>query len=78
MDQPPTVHLEMTPDGQFVGPAATPILARLTRVAVLAAVIAGALGIAFLALWLAAVFIAFSVGVGVVTWVVFRLRRSFA
>ena len=69
--------LDMTPDGQFVDPspgAAPPLAARVIGVAVVVAVLAGVLGFALLALWLASILIPVALVAGLIAYGVFRVQ----
>jgi hypothetical protein len=69
--------LDMTPDGRFVeGRAARPSLlpARVMGIAILVAVIAGMLGFALLALWLALQLIPIAIGAGLIAYGIFRFQ----
>ena len=69
--------LDMTPDGQFVdagsGPA-NPMAARAMGVALLVAVLAGAIGVALLAFWIASLLIPVALIVGLIAYGVMRVQ----
>ena len=67
-------ELEMTLEGEFVSPPSPPIGARILVGAVVVAVIAGALSIAALALWLAMMILPVALAAGVVAWGIYRYR----
>jgi len=71
-DRPP---LEMTPDGAFREPPATPLSVQVTRIAVIVAVLAGMGAVALFALWAALVLIPIAVGAGVVAWAAMRFQQ---
>lgn len=70
--------LDMTPDGDFVvrGPAAAgPTLgARVMGISIIVAVLAGLLGAALIALWLALQLIPIAIGAGLIAYGVFRFQ----
>lgn len=69
--------LDMTPDGQFVDSAAPrglPFSTKVLGVSVAVAVLAGAIGFALLALWLALQLIPIAIGAGVVAYGVYRFQ----
>ena len=69
--------IDMTPDGQFIDTglrAASPIAARVLGLSVLVAVIAGILGVAMLALWLALQLIPIAIGAGLIAYGAFRFQ----
>ena len=78
--------IDMTRDGEFIDvhtPGVAPMPARVMGFAVLAAVVAGAVGIALLALWLALTLIPIAIAGAAIAYGVFRVqlwwarRRSF-
>ena len=74
--------LDMTPDGQFRGPAPPSVAERIFRAAVIVAVIAGGLGLAALAFWFALLLIPVAIVAGLLAWAalrwrVWRAQRSF-
>ena len=75
---PPT--LDMLPDGSFRSePRATagvPISAKLMFGAVLVALVAGAISVAALALWLLSLALPVLILAGVGAWAAYRFRRS--
>jgi hypothetical protein len=73
--------LDMTLQGDFVAPPASPVAGRVLAVAVLVAVLAGALALAALLLYLALVLIPVMIGAGLIAyaafrWQVWRARRA--
>jgi hypothetical protein len=67
-------ELEMTVDGEFVSPPKVPISSRILLWAIVVAIIAGALSLAALALWVALLILPVALGAAVVAWVMFRYR----
>ncbi len=65
-------QFDMTPDGRFITPPATPVSSRLFRYALIAAVVAGAGAIAALALWVAFLLIPIAFAAAVIAWGVYR------
>lgn len=67
--------LDMTPDGQFVGPPPRPVwMTRLIAGAVLVAVAAGCIALAALAFWLLLAAIPVAIVAGLVAWAGLRLQ----
>ncbi len=66
--------LDVTIDGRVLGPEPVPLPTRLFRAAILAAVVAGAIGLAFLALWLALILIPLAIAAAGVAWLAWRWR----
>jgi hypothetical protein len=71
--------IDMTPDGQFRSPPRYSVLgpgigARLLRIAIIVAVLAGAAAFAALAFWLAMIMIPIALGAGLIAWAMMRLR----
>ena len=66
-------EIDMLPDGSF-RPTQPPIAARLFRWAVVIAALAGALALAFVALWLALLLIPVAIGAGLIAWLAFRYQ----
>ena len=64
----------MTLEGEFVTPPRPPIISRILLWALILAVIAGAITIAALALWLAMLVLPIAVGAAVVAYVIFRYQ----
>jgi len=72
----------MTPDGEFVDvrqpggppPFAAPFPVKVIGVGMLVAVVAGAVGIALLALWLALTLIPIAIGGALIAYGVFRVQ----
>jgi Flp pilus assembly protein TadB len=76
-------YLDMTPDGRFREPPATPIATRIARTALAVAVLAGVLSALILALWFALALIPVAIVAALVAWVAYRFqlwraRRSFS
>jgi hypothetical protein len=67
-------EFDMTPDGRFVEPPASPLAAQLFRYALIVATLAGALAIAALALWFALILIPVALGAGLIAYGAFRWR----
>jgi hypothetical protein len=67
-------ELEMTINGEFVEPATVPLSTRILVGAIVIAIVAGALSLAALALWLALLILPIAFGAGVVAYGVFRYR----
>lgn len=67
-------ELDMTIDGEFVAPPTMPVSTRILVWAIVIAMIAGALSLAALALWLALIILPVAFGAGIVAWGVFRYR----
>jgi hypothetical protein len=74
MNQHRPPELEMTVNGEFVSPPKVPISSRILVWAVVVAIIAGALSLAALALWLALVILPVAFAAAVVAWAMFRYR----
>jgi hypothetical protein len=67
--------LDMTPDGQFRdGPRQPGALAKLGGIAMLVAILAGALAIAALALWFALAIIPLAIAAGLIAYAIFRFQ----
>ena len=66
--------LDVTIDGRVLGPEPVPLSTRLLGAAILAAVAAGAIGLAFLALWLALILIPLAIAAAGVAWLAFRWK----
>jgi hypothetical protein len=74
MNRRPPPELEMTVDGEFVSPPKVPISSRILLWAIVIAIVAGALSLAALALWVALLILPVALGAAGVAWVVFRYR----
>jgi hypothetical protein len=74
MDTRRPIELDMTTDGRFREPAATPLVTQIGRVAILVAVAAGLVGFLVFALWLALAMIPVVVGAGLIAWAAFRFQ----
>jgi hypothetical protein len=74
MNQRRPPELDMTLNGEFVSPPRPPVSTRIMMWAVVVAVLAGALSVAALALWIALIILPVAVGAGVVAWAMFRYR----
>ena len=70
----PRRDLDMTPDGQFRGPAPGRLPERIFRAAIVVAIIAGGLGLAALAFWFALLLIPVAIGAGLLAWAALRWR----
>lgn len=70
--------LDMTPDGQFVElpqrPGPAPFTVKVMGVSVVVAVLAGMIGLALLALWIALQLIPLAIGAGLVAYGVYRFQ----
>ncbi len=64
----------MTVDGEFVSPPKVPLSSRILLWAIVVAIIAGALSLAALALWVALLILPVALGGAAVAWVMFRYR----
>ncbi len=64
--------IDMTPEGEFVPPPKVPFTTRLLGIAILVAVIAGAIALASLALWIALTLIPIALAAALVAYVVLR------
>jgi hypothetical protein len=74
MNQRRPPELDMTLQGEFVAPPTAPISSRILMWAIIIAVMAGALSLAALALWLALIILPVAVGAAAVAWAMFRYR----
>jgi hypothetical protein len=68
------VVIDMTPDGRFARPPGSPFAEQVLRIAVLVALITGALALAALVLWAALVLIPVALGAALVAYAAFRWR----
>src|SRR5271168_3038491 len=69
--------IDMTPDGEFIAIRHTgraPLPIKVMGIGILVADVAGALGIALLALWLAMTLIPIAIAGGVIAYGVFRMQ----
>ena len=66
--------IEMSVDGRFIDPRRLNWPMRIAGVALTVAVVAGALGVAALALWIATMLIPLAVLAGCVAWVAYRFQ----
>ena len=66
--------LDMTISGEFVSPAQPPISSRIMMWAIIIAVLAGAVSLAALALWVALIILPVAFAAAVVAWAMFRYR----
>ena len=66
--------IDMTPDGRFIHPPATPIADRVFRYAVLAAIVALGLSIAAVFAWFALMLLPVALGTAAVAWLAWRWR----
>jgi hypothetical protein len=64
--------LDMTPDGGFREPTISPLVARVFRLALIVAVIAGVIAAAALALWVALALIPIAIAAGVIAYAALR------
>jgi hypothetical protein len=74
MNQRRPPELDMTISGEFVSPPKAPISSRILLWAIVIAVLAGALSLAALALWVALLILPVAFGAAVVAWAMFRYR----
>jgi len=74
MNQRVPPELDMTINGDFVVPPRAPVTSRILAWAIVVAVLAGALSLAALALWVALLILPVAVGAAVVAWAVLRYR----
>jgi hypothetical protein len=74
MNQRHPPELEMTVNGEFVSPPRVPISSRILVWAIVVAIVAGALSLAALALWVALLILPVALGAAVVAWALFRYR----
>jgi hypothetical protein len=66
--------LDMTPDGEFRGPAPPSLSERIFRAAVIVAIVAGGLALAALAFWFALLLIPVAIVAGLLAWAALRWR----
>ncbi len=64
----------MTPNGEFPGHTGTPVSTKILRVAIMVAVLGGALALAAFALWIALLLIPVVFAAAVVAWLAWRWR----
>jgi len=74
MDHHRPPQLDMNLDGEFVSPPVAPVSSRILIWAIVTAIMAGALIIAALALWLAFLILPVAIGAAVVAWGMYRYR----
>ena len=74
MNQRVPPELDMTINGDFVAPARPPITSRILMWAIVVAVLAGAISLAALALWVALLILPVALGAAVVAWGILRYR----
>ncbi|MEA2726113.1 MAG: hypothetical protein QOF70_588 [Acetobacteraceae bacterium] len=74
MNQRRPPELDMTINGEFVAPPTAPISSRILMWAIVVAVLAGALSLAALALWVALIILPVAFAAAVVAWAMFRYR----
>jgi hypothetical protein len=74
MNQRRPPELDMTINGEFVSPPRASVSSRILMWAIAIAVVAGALSLAALTLWVALMILPVAVGAAVVAWVMFRYR----
>ena len=67
-------ELDMTLNGEFVAPRATPITSRILMWALIVAIIAGGISFAAFALWLALLVLPVALGAAVLAWAMVRYR----
>jgi hypothetical protein len=70
--EPP--ELDMTLEGEFVSPPAPPVSTRIMFWAIIIAVVAGAVVIAALALWLAMLILPVAIGAALIGWGMMRYK----
>lgn len=66
--------IEMSVDGRFIDPRRISWPMRIAGVALMVAVVTGAVGIAALALWLATLLIPLAVLAGCVAWIAYKFQ----
>jgi hypothetical protein len=67
-------ELEMTLEGEFVSPPTPPLSTKIMFWAIVIAVLAGALTLAALALWVALLVLPIAVGAALIGYIMFRYR----
>ena len=67
-------ELEMNLRGDFVSPPRAPISSRILLWAIIIAVVAGALSLAAVALWVALMILPVALGAAAIAWIVYRYR----
>lgn len=67
-------QIDMRIDGRFVSPKRASWPAKIAGVAILVAVLAGAIGLAALALWVATLLIPIAVLAAVIAWIALRFQ----
>ena len=72
MRRPPVI--EMSVDGRFIDPRRIRWPMRIAGIALMVAVVAGAIGIAALALWIATLLIPLAVFAGCVAWIAYKFQ----
>jgi hypothetical protein len=70
--EPP--ELDMTLEGEFVSPPVPPVSTRIMFWAIIVAVVAGAVVIAALALWLAMLILPVAIGAALIGWGMMRYK----
>lgn len=66
--------IDVTVDGRVLGPEPTPLSTKLLRGAIITAVLVGAAGVAFLALWVALLLIPIALAAAGVAWLAWQWR----
>jgi len=67
-------ELDMTPEGEFTNPPASPLVTGVVRWAILVAVVAGGLAVAAVALWFALMLVPVVIAAALVAWGAFRFQ----
>ena len=67
--------IEMSVDGRFIDPRRISWPTRIAGVAIMIAVVAGAIGIAAIALWMATLLIPLAVLAGCVAWIAYKFQN---
>jgi len=70
----PPPELDMNPDGSFRAPSRPPLALRIGAVALVVAVLTGALAAAVLVFWFALALIPVAIVAAVIAWVAFRIQ----
>ena len=74
MNQRVPPELDMTINGDFVSPPKAPVTSRILMWAIVVAVLAGAISLAALALWVALLILPVALGAAVIAWAMLRYR----
>jgi hypothetical protein len=74
MQNRPPPELDMNPDGSFRTPPRPPLTVRVGAIALVIAVLTGALAVAVLVFWFALALIPVAIVAAVIAWVAFRIQ----